>query len=96
MSSFSMDEGSPTEFWISTLDRKPITFYAITPRKLPINARAEGNQAHYLIVKINDKKQSVILADPSEKGATNPAGKGFYNVLDYGADNTGGSVTKGI
>ncbi|RYP19043.1 hypothetical protein DL767_009715 [Monosporascus sp. MG133] len=99
----SMDEGSPTEFRIRTLDRNPITSYTITPRKLPINARVEGNelvfsvkQAHYLIVKINDKKQFVILADPSEKGAPNPAGKGVYNVLDYGADNTGGSVTKGI
>ncbi|KAI5867526.1 pectin lyase-like protein [Durotheca rogersii] len=99
----SMEEGKPTEFRIRTLDKKPITSFRITPQKLPISAKAQGNElvfsvkkAHYLIVKINDKKEFVILADPLEKDVPSPSGKNVFNVLNFGADATGATVTKGI
>ncbi|RYP28447.1 hypothetical protein DL767_007208 [Monosporascus sp. MG133] len=67
----SMDEGSPTEFRIRTLDKKLITSYTIAPQKLPMNARVEGDElmfsikkAHYIIVKINDKKHSFWAVTP--------------------------------
>lgn len=99
----SMDEGNPTEFRIRKLDNQPIKSYSITPRKLPIEAKVEGDtlvfsvkQAHYLIVKIDDKKEFVIVADPTEKDVPKPDDQGVYNVLDYGADRTGKTVTDGI
>ncbi|CAM1510747.1 Fc.00g082600.m01.CDS01 [Cosmosporella sp. VM-42] len=99
----SMDEGYPTEFRVRISDQKSITSYSITPRRLPIKPKVEGNelvfslnQAHYLIVKIDSKKEFVILADPSETDVPDPTGKGVFNVLHYDTDNTGGSVTNGI
>ncbi len=99
----SMDEGHPTEFRIAITDQPKIDTYSITPRQLPISARVDGNElifslvkAHYLIVKINDAKEFVVLIDPAETDVPSPTGSGIYNALDYKADNTGGSITKGI
>ncbi|KAG8158136.1 hypothetical protein KVR01_011897 [Diaporthe batatas] len=99
----SMDEGIPTEFRIRKLDNQPIKSYSITPRRLPIEAKVEGDtlvfsvkKAHYLIVKIDDKKEFVIAADPTETDVPKPDGPGVYNVLKYGADKTGKTVTDGI
>ena len=53
-------------------------------------------KAHYLIIKIDDKKEFVVVADPLEKDVPDPKGKNVYNVLDFGADNTGDSLSKGF
>ena len=99
----SMDEGTTHEFRIRILDLKPIISYTITPQKLPIEAKVEGNElvfslekAHYLIVQINDKKEFVICVDPLETDVPDPAAEGVHNVLDYGADKTGATVTTAI
>ncbi len=98
-----MDEGHPTEFRIAVTDQPSITSYSITPRQLPISAVVDGNElvfslkdAHYLIVKLNNEKEFVVMIDPTETDVPSASGSGIYNVLDYGADKTGGSVTKGI
>jgi polygalacturonase len=52
--------------------------------------------AYYLIVKINDEKEFIIVADPTEDDVPSLSAHGVYNVVNYGADNTGGSLTKGI
>ncbi|CRG91875.1 hypothetical protein PISL3812_08929 [Talaromyces islandicus] len=99
----SMDEGYETEFRIALTSGDDITSYSITPEKLPISAKTDGNElvfslnkAHYMIVKINDEKEFVVLLDPSEVDVPPSSGSGIYNVLDYDADKTGNSVTKGI
>ena len=99
----SMDEGHPTEFRIAVTDQAKIDTYTISPRQLPIKPTVSGKElifsvvdAHYLIVKINDEKELVILADPTETDVPNPSASNVYNVLNYGADNKGTSVTKGI
>ncbi|QKX62789.1 uncharacterized protein TRUGW13939_09954 [Talaromyces rugulosus] len=99
----SMDEGYDTEFRIALTAGDSITSYSISPAKLPISAKTEGNElvfsltkAHYLIVKINDEKEFVVLLDPSEVDVPASSGSTIYNVLDYDADNTGKSLTKGI
>ena len=47
-------------------------------------------------MKTNNEKGLVILANPTEANMPDPSSGGVYSVLDYDADNTGGSVTKGI
>lgn len=98
-----MDEGYETEFRIALTSGDTISSYSITPEKLPISAKKDGNElifsmkdAHYLIVKINDEKEFVVLLDPSETDVPASSGSGIYNVLDYNADKTGESLTKGI
>ncbi|CAG9974742.1 unnamed protein product [Clonostachys byssicola] len=100
----SMDQGHPTEFRIKTLSQgSTIKSYSITPKQLPIKAKVEGNElvwsmekVHYLIVKIDDLKEFVIVVDPTETNAPKSKGTGIFNVLDYKADNTGKTVTTGI
>ncbi|KAH8703770.1 pectin lyase-like protein [Talaromyces proteolyticus] len=99
----SMDEGYATEFRIALTSGDSITSYSISPERLPISAKTEGNElvfsltkAHYLIVKINDEKEFVVLLDPSELDVPASSGANVYNVRDYNADDTGKSVTKGI
>lgn len=99
----SMTEGEPVEFSVRANDATSITSYNISPNQLPINAVTSGNElnftvvdAHYLIVKINDLKEFVIVADPLETDIPPSSGSGIFNVLDYGADDTGASITKGI
>ncbi len=76
---------------------------ASTPQRLPISATVSGKdlifsikQAHYLIIKINDEKEFVVMIDPTETDVPNPAGTGVYNVLNYNTDNTGAAITTGI
>lgn len=99
----SMDEGHPTEFRIALTDEPSITSYNISPLRTPISAIVSGNEliftvtkAHYLIVKINDEKEFIILADPSETDVPETTASDVYNVLSYKADNTGGTTTKGV
>jgi|UniRef100_A0A8H7N057 polygalacturonase len=99
----SMDTGSPTEFRIKAMTESKINTYRITPMNLPIKAKVEGQelvfslkQAHYLIVKINDRKEFVIMIDPKETDVPKERGDGIFNVLDYKADNTGKTLNAGI
>lgn len=99
----SMDEGEATEFRIKALDEGEITSYSISPKGLSIDAEVDGDElvftlhdAYYLIIKINEVREFIVLADPSETDVPDPDGRGVYNVLDYDADNTGSSVTKGV
>ncbi|KLU92222.1 hypothetical protein MAPG_11168 [Magnaporthiopsis poae ATCC 64411] len=102
----SMDQGYRTEFRIAITDQPAITSYTITPQRLPIQARVEGKElifslvkAHYLIVRLNDPKNTkgfVVMIDPIEENVPQPRGTGIFNVLDYKADNTGSALTRGI
>jgi len=45
-------------------------------------------QPEYLIVKINNKREIVIAADPLEENVPAPSGEGIWNVAALGADGT--------
>lgn len=99
----SMDEGHATEFRIALISGAPIKSYDISPRQLDISASVEGNElvfsvkdAYYLIFKINDEKEFIVVADPTEDDVPSLSAHGVYNAVNYGADKTGGTVTKGI
>lgn len=99
----SMSEGYPTEFRITALNEEKIHNHSISPGKWLIKPIADGNDlvftvkdAHYLIIKINGIKELVVCADPLEVNVPPSSGSGIYNVLDYGADNTGAGITRGI
>jgi len=98
-----LDEGNTYTYRITALTQSSITSYTISPKKIPIKATVNGNQlvftaskAHYLIIKINNLKEIVIMADPTETDKPPSSGTGIFNVMNYGADSTGQSVTKGI
>ncbi|OCT16761.1 hypothetical protein A8709_08860 [Paenibacillus pectinilyticus] len=75
----------------------PIDTYAISPLAFEIQGTVVGNQlsfnleeSRYLIVKINNVKELVLIADPLEESPPPSAGDGIYHVVaDYGADPTG-------
>lgn len=99
----SMDQGYSTQFVLTASNETSITSYSISPKQLPITATTSGNQlsfslkdAHYLIVKINDVKEFVIMIDAPETNAPASSGTGIYNVMNYGADNTGATLTTGV
>jgi polygalacturonase len=99
----SMSEGQDTEFRISAPTESSITSYNISPEKLTIKATTSGNElvfsvktAYYLIIKINDLKEFVVYADPLETDIPPSSGTGIFNVLQYGADNTGAGITQGV
>lgn len=99
----SMSEGEPTEFSVRANHETSISNYTISPENLQIKAVKSGNElnftvtsANYLIVTINGLKEFVIVADPLETDVPPSSGSGIFNVLDYGADNTGAGITKGI
>ena len=65
--------GGPVQVVITLLDGSPVTDYFISPKKEGIVAVKDGNKLvfelkhdQYLIVKINQLKELVILADPPE------------------------------
>jgi hypothetical protein len=98
---FSMSKGK-AELTITLLQNAEITEYNISPKKLAIPAKKEGNKLtftlskdEYLIIKINQVKELVIAADPEEKDKPAPSGKGIFNVSlpAYKADGTGTSLT---
>ena len=79
---FSVSGGS-VRVVITLLDGAPVTDYSISPRKEGIVASKEGNRLvfelkhdQYLIVKINQLKELVILADPAETDVPAASGKG--------------------
>lgn len=100
----SMDAGQSHEFRIETLSQgSTIASYNISPKKLGISAKVEGNQLvfslkdpQYLIVKIDSLKEFVIMVDPMETDVPASSGTKIHNVMNYGADATGDSVTTGI
>jgi hypothetical protein len=74
-----------------------IDTYSISPLAFDIQGTVVGNkltfdlqESRYLIVKINNLKELVLIADPLEVSAPPASGKGIYNVVaNYGADLTG-------
>jgi hypothetical protein len=49
----------------------------------------------YLVIKINNLEELVLLGDPLETDAPPASGPGIFNVVtDYGADNTGATQTQ--
>jgi polygalacturonase len=99
----SMDQGYATEFRVAAVQETSITSYNISPKQVPISATTDGNElvfslvdVHYLIVTINDVKEFVILIDGPEVDVPSSSGTGIFNVLDYGADNTGAGITDGV
>jgi len=99
----SMSEGETTEFRISAPTESSITSHNISPEKVPIKATTSGNElifsvtnAYYLIIKINNLKEFVVCVDPLETDVPPSSGAGIFNVLQYGADDTGAGITKGI
>jgi hypothetical protein len=77
--------------------KEPISVHAISPLAFEIQGSVVGNQltfnleeSRYLIVKINNLKERVIIADPLEVSPPPSKGHGIYHVVaDYGADLTG-------
>ena len=101
----AQEVNKPTEFRVRRLDGKDIGSYRISPQNLPVEARAEGSELvftvkkpHYYIIKIDDKKEFVVLVDPPEEddGVPRVGDDGVLNVLDFGADKSGETVTDGI
>ncbi|PVI00788.1 glycoside hydrolase family 28 protein [Periconia macrospinosa] len=99
----SMTEGFPTEFRIGIASGVKVSESIVSPRQLPIKSRVEKNElvfsvekVHYLIIKLNDLKEIVIMMDRMESDAPPSKGAGIFNVLDHGADNSGKDVTKGV
>ncbi|KAH7115242.1 pectin lyase-like protein [Dendryphion nanum] len=100
----SMSEGPPTEFRVALVSGAKINSPPIiSPKETPIQWKIEGNElvfplkkVHYLILKLNDLKELVIMIDRLEDNAPPSKGTGIFNVLDHGADNTGKAITTGI
>jgi polygalacturonase len=76
---------------------EPILSYHISPTALGIDGRVNGNslsfdlsESRYLIIKINQLKELVLIADPIEVQVPASSGVGIYNIAaDYMADSTG-------
>ena len=94
---FSMSKGK-AEIVITLLAGTEVTGYNISPRKLKIIARAEGNRLvfrmsrdAYLIVKINATRELIIAADAVETNKPASSGKGIFNITapGYAADGSG-------
>jgi hypothetical protein len=82
-----------------------IRSFQISPAAFNIRGTSIGNcltfelsESRYLILKINDLKELVILADPLEVDPPQAEGPGIYHVVDgFGADPTGaGFATEAI
>ncbi|HET6299143.1 MAG TPA: glycosyl hydrolase family 28-related protein [Kribbella sp.] len=76
-----------------------IVTHTVSPLALDIPTRAHGNKltfsidrSRYLIVKIDDLRELVIAADPAETAPPRAHGPGIFNILDFGADPTGGTL----
>ncbi len=83
--------------------------YKISPLSLDLKGQVSGNTLtfsmtqspdtdstpRYLVIKINDFEELVILGDPLETDAPPSSGPGIFNVVtDFGADNTGATQTQ--
>ncbi len=79
---------------------EPIVTYSISPLALNIHGNLNDcelsfdlQESRYLILKINNLKELVIIADPLETDRPLASGEGIYNVVTvYGADNAGASM----
>ncbi|NQX66467.1 RICIN domain-containing protein [Paenibacillus alba] len=79
-----------------------ITSYNISPHSYGITASVSGKDltftlpqagSRYLVIKINNLENLVIMADPVETDAPVPNGGSVKNIMDYsGIDNTGGNL----
>ncbi|MEC0226559.1 RICIN domain-containing protein [Paenibacillus alba] len=79
-----------------------ITSYNISPHSYGIEATVSGKDltftlpqagSRYLVIKINNLENLVIMADPVETGAPTPNGGSVKSIMDYsGVDNTGGNL----
>jgi hypothetical protein len=81
---------------VTALSESSITTASVSPLAFSIGTTVSGNtlsfsltQSRYLIVKIDSLKELVIAADPPESNVPASSGAGIYNVVTYGADNTG-------
>lgn len=80
--------------------RDQISSHSVSPLALEIPAQVHGNRltfeldrSRYLIVKINDRKELVIAADPAESDVPAAQGSGIFNVAaDFDADPTGATL----
>lgn len=100
----SMTEGQNTEFRVAVASGSKISGTpVISPKQVPVKSRVEGNElifslkkVHYLIIKLNNLKELVIMIDRMETDAPPSKGTGILNALNHGADNTGKAITDGI
>lgn len=102
---FSLDNGL-SYFVITTLAQTAsIQSYRISPLKYEIQGNVYENTLNfsvtdpkYLIVKIDNLHELIIVPDPLEYGAPNTSSKDIINVINYpyNADNTGKNLNKGI
>ncbi|OCT15164.1 hypothetical protein A8709_13745 [Paenibacillus pectinilyticus] len=79
-----------------------ITSYNISPHSYGIEATVSGKDltftlpqagSRYLVIKINNLENLVIMADPVETDAPMPNGGSVKSIMDYsGVDNTGGDL----
>ena len=82
---------------VSVTVSEDIVTYSISPLAYRIEGSVNGktltfnlSQSRYLIIKINDLPELVIVADELEKDIPKSSGKGIYNIVsDYGADLSG-------
>ncbi|KAK9477002.1 pectin lyase fold/virulence factor [Lipomyces japonicus] len=92
---FSLADASQTSK-ISIFLLQDVSNVTISPRKLNISATTDGGLVwfdidgpQYLIVKIDDLKELVILIDPPEQYVPSKETESVFNVTDYGADSSG-------
>ena len=102
---FSLGDGL-SSYIITTLSSiTSIKSYRISPLKYEIKGNIYGNSLtfsvtdpKYLIVKIDDLHELMIVPDPLENRAPNASSKDIINVINqpYNADSTGKNLSKGI
>ncbi|SFL00325.1 Glycosyl hydrolases family 28 [Paenibacillus sp. 1_12] len=78
-----------------------ITSYDISPHSYGISATKSGKDltfslpqsgSRYLVIKINNLENLVIMADPIETDRPSPNGGSVKSINDYSVDNTGGNL----
>ncbi|WHY21386.1 RICIN domain-containing protein [Paenibacillus sp. G2S3] len=79
-----------------------ITSYDISPHSYGIEATVSGKEltfslsqagSRYLVIKVNNLENLVIMTDPLETGAPVPNGGSVKSIMDYsGVDNTGSNL----
>lgn len=95
---FAMGMGTAGITVTITRPGSEVTAWRISPQKLQILAVKAGNQLRftltgdaYLIVKINDVKELVIMADREEDNRPEATGKGIFNITSF-PYNAGGAA----
>ena len=102
---FSLGNGSSLFMITKLFQTAAVQSYRISPIKHNIHGNIYGNMLifwvtdpKYLIVKIDDLHELIIVADPLEYGAPNASSRDVINVIKspYNADSTGKNLSKGI